>query len=414
MYWDCPMCGRKGIISTERQCSCGYVFGTEKSDHFRMPLPGEGIVEVENNNNPDELIENWRCAYCGAYNPYSKPVCSVCGYPRDESSEGYFSATGIEKSSVSKSLSEGDIYEGSRNIYEEKTVSEISRAVKGEDAPKTLQEAKEEFAARRYDEEAMRASKERMRAKKRAKDAEAEKKLQIAIKEQQERKAAARRKHKRLFIILAVIAAIAVALGFILFIPHEGTFLVTGTSWEREIQVEKEKTFSESGWSLPEGARLDHTAREIRRYDQVLDHYETVTVTEYKSVPKTEYYYEDLGNGNAQRKSRTVYESVPYQTTEQRPVYKDIPVYDTKYYYDIDRYVYERSVRTQGETDPYWGDAALESREREGKRSEKYFVHIDDNGEKRVQIPYEDWIKYHFGDEIHVKKNLAGMYFPSD
>ena len=127
MYWDCPMCGRHGIISTERQCSCSYVFGTNHTDKFRMPLPGEDVVEVSDLTE-DEYVENWRCDFCGAYNPYSARVCKVCGHPRDESSKSYFSVTETQKSTISESISQGDIYEGSENIYEDltKTADEIS------------------------------------------------------------------------------------------------------------------------------------------------------------------------------------------------------------------------------------------------------------------------------------------------
>ena len=88
------MCGKKGIISSERRCTCGYVFGTNPDDKFRLPGQDEEIVTVADADNPDELIENWRCDFCGAYNKSSERKCKTCGHPRDESAKGYYSVTG--------------------------------------------------------------------------------------------------------------------------------------------------------------------------------------------------------------------------------------------------------------------------------------------------------------------------------
>ena len=46
-----------------------------------------------------------------------------------------------------------------------------------------------------------------------------------------------------------------------------------------------------------------------------------------------------------------------------------------KYYYDIDRYVYERSVNTSGnDKEPYWGEVKLNYDERVSKRNEEYKI----------------------------------------
>ena len=191
----------------------------------------------------------------------------------------------------------------------------------------------------------------------------------------------------------------------------EHTYIVKGKTWNRSIAIEKQKTFSESGWTLPDGARLNYTRREIRSYEQVPDGYETVPVTRYKSVPKTETYYEDLGNGNAQRRTRTTYEQVPYTDYEQRTKYKSVPVYDTKYYYDIDRYVYERSVTTNGTDDePYWGEVNLGALERQGSKSEEYKILFDDGKEKSINVKQDVWNQYQQDNEITLLKNRFGMY----
>ena len=339
MYWDCPMCGKKGIISSERRCTCGYVFGTNPDDKFRMPGQDEEIVTVADADNPDELIENWRCDFCGAYNKSSERKCKTCGHPRDESAKGYYSVTGEKKSTISSEISDGDIYEGSENIYEDmsKSSSEINDIVSGKANAKNLNDAKGEF--------------------------------QKTIE-----------KHR-------------------------------ASAPDRNAAT----TVSESGWTLPEGARLDHTASEVRSYNQVVDHYEDVTVTKYRSVPKTETYYEDLGNGNAQQRTRTTYVNEPYTAVERQPIYKNVPVFDTKYYYDIDKYVFDRTVETSGtDNEPVWGDTNLKDGERTGNTKEKYTIKFDDGGkEKSIDTDLEVWKQYKVGDEIALMKNNVGMYsFP--
>ena len=394
MYWDCPMCGKKGIVSSQRQCSCGYVFGTNPEDKFRMPGQDEEIVTVEDAENSDELIENWRCDFCGAYNKSSERKCKTCGHPRDESAKGYYSVTGEKKSTISREISDGDIYEGSENIYEDlsKSSSEISAIVSGKEKPKNLNDAKGEF--QKTIEKHRASVPDRNNA---------------AAGQREESKP---RNNLKIVGVVVALAVIAFAIGMFMFSNHKGAFKVTGKTWERSIDVEKQQTFSESGWTLPEGARLDHTAREIRSYNQVVDHYEDVTVTKYRSVPKTETYYEDLGNGNAQQRTRTTYVNEPYTAVERQPVYRNEPVYDTKYYYDIDRYVFDRTVETSGtDNEPVWGDTDLKDGERTGSRKEKYTIQFEDGGkEKSIDTDLDVWSRYKVGDEIDLMKNNVGMY----
>ena len=135
-------------------------------------------------------------------------------------------------------------------------------------------------------------------------------------------------------------------------------------------------------------------------------------MTKTRQVPSYETYYEDLGNGNAEQRMRTTYRTETYTDTETRPVYRKEPVYDTRYYYYIDRYVYERSVDTGGgEDEPYWGDVNLEAKEREGKRKEKYTIFFTEREkEKSLKIPQSVWEDYDAGDEIVLKRNRVGAY----
>lgn len=156
--------------------------------------------------------------------------------------------------------------------------------------------------------------------------------------------------------------------------PKDCTFEVQNLTWENSIEVEEYKTFRESDWSVPSGGRLVYTTSEIRRYDSVLDHYEPVTKSrQVESGGHYDYSYTDNGDGTFTEHSTYVPEYTTEYYTEDEPVYVNVPVYDTKYYYDIDKWVHERTERTNGnDKNPYWPELNLSDKEREGSRSSKY------------------------------------------
>lgn len=140
---------------------------------------------------------------------------------------------------------------------------------------------------------------------------------------------------------------------------------------ERVISIEDYKTVEESGWSLPSNARLQNSNTEIRTYNKVFDHYETRTRQISEQVLD---HYEtrvtgtrDLGNGYFEEITTQVpiYRTEYRTETYQEPVYRNEPVYDTKYYYEIEKWVVTRSVKTSGnDKEATWGDVVLVGKER--------------------------------------------------
>lgn len=184
-----------------------------------------------------------------------------------------------------------------------------------------------------------------------------------------------------------LIISACVILAFVLFItillPKTAIMKVTELSWTRSIEIEEYKTVRESGWTLPSGGRMVYTNLEVKSYIQVLDHYET------KTVSKSETYISG------------------YQTqTKQVPVYRSDPVYATKYYYDIERWKYDRTETSSGvDGEPYWPEVSLSDKEREGKKHQKYFVKVysildQKKEEKSYTISYELWEQLRVNDEI--------------
>ena len=116
--------------------------------------------------------------------------------------------------------------------------------------------------------------------------------------------------------------------------------------------------------------------------------------------------------GNAEQRTRTYYTSEPYEAEEERPVYRNEPVFDTKYYYEIDRYVPSRTVRSSGaEDEPYWGDVDLGPKEREGDRKETYSFAFEDEGKTYVlETSYSNWKKIEKGGKVELLKTPLGRY----
>ena len=111
--------------------------------------------------------------------------------------------------------------------------------------------------------------------------------------------------------------------------------------------------------------------------------------------------------------STPVYETY-YETEEyQEPIYRDEPVYAMKYYYDIERYVYDRPVNTSGnDKEPYWGEVKLNYDERVSERNEEYKISgITDEKEKRtleISVNFEKWNVLEKGQTVKVKIYKTG------
>jgi hypothetical protein len=163
--------------------------------------------------------------------------------------------------------------------------------------------------------------------------------------------------------------------------PQQAEATVTQTLWERTVQVEAFETVVEEDWSVPSGGRTLSQREEIHHYDQVLSHYETGErqVSEQVQVGTNTYVcgQEDLGNGFFRDIQCTdpVYETQYRTESYQEPVYLSVPVYQTKYSYEIDKWIVKRTERADGDSyQPAWPTINLRAGEREGARQERYTV----------------------------------------
>lgn len=134
---------------------------------------------------------------------------------------------------------------------------------------------------------------------------------------------------------------------------------------------------------MPEDATLNRTAREIHHYKQVQTGTKTETYQSYEktgSHTETRTSYSNNGDGSFHRSTYTV--TVPdygYVTrTRTVPVYKDVPVYKTKYYYHIWRWRYNRTLlaKEHGDKKVYYRTCTLGEKERYGNQKVTYTVKL--------------------------------------
>ena len=383
--WDCAYCGTTGIRGGQQHCSnCGRA--RTKDTTFYMAGQKRYVsqdVAKGINKNPD-----WLCEYCDNLNPDSESRCVSCGSVRSSSTLNYFQNKAKRESVETQSAQNHSVrldfseYEGVR------AESDYSSSTRNED--KSGVSSRVDALKKESDfDEAPLALKEKL--------SNLGKKITSV--------------DWTPIIIFVLIAALFVGLVY-LFIPKELELTVTNIHWQRNIDIEEYRTVEENDWYIPAGGRLLYTNREIHHWDKVFDHYET----KERQVPKERYVgteeivvgYRDLGNGYFEEitSTRDVYETYYETETYQEAVYRDEPVYQTKYYYEIERWKYDRTVTAQAnDKHPKWPVLNLPETERESSRKETYTVTgKDEEGEEYIfTLSYAEWTHVHLGQEIKVK-----------
>lgn len=392
-YWDCSYCGRKEIKGRQKSCpECGHARDASVKFYTKEIDASHAISREEFERQKDEAKRNsrsssanydgeqkahegpslysreegegrgdahdsanasdWLCDYCGSYNPATTNVCSSCGATRE--------------------MTKGETYAEKQGVYA-RTYDARGNLVKERDLSARAKVTPEVQAA-----------------------GTGPNWLRLGA------------------IALGVIAIIALVT--MLFAPKTRDLEVAGFAWERTIAVERLETVNESDWELPSEGRLSHSEREIRRYDQVLDHYEDVP---YEVSERVLDHYEnytttvDNGDGtfDVEEHSEPVYRTEYRTEYRSTPIYRDVPVYDTKYYYEIERWVHARDVTTSEEDhEPYWGEVELSGpvgehgtgQEREGARTGTYWVMDTDGQSYKADEDYWNGLELGMKEKVQV------------
>jgi hypothetical protein len=155
---------------------------------------------------------------------------------------------------------------------------------------------------------------------------------------------------------VAVTGAIVslVLLFALLLIPKDITVTVTGRSWERSVRIEAYRLVQEEDWSMPPEATFVSSRMKQSGTRRSLSHYRSV---------------EDCTGYGEKRKC----------TSRSEPVYRDEPIYDRAYTYNIWRWIFARQPSNSGtDRDPKYPDFTLAADERENGRFEKYLICLID------------------------------------
>lgn len=381
LLWNCAYCETKKILARHKNCpNCGR---SREGGAYLGDNPNSRILSKEDEKaftgKPD-----WHCEYCGSMNPSNINTCRNCGSSRDESTRDYFD---VQREQIKN----GELPPELKLTNPQEVTSRLTR----EDTEQKKEEQTKTHESNDTTEETTRVSHPTNLFK---------------------------LSHFKNIKAILISLVIFIACGLSIFgivcacAPKNDTITVQSLAWERNIYTEIEKTVFENNWNLPTGARLRYTKEEFHHNDKVIDHYEMVEVTEYKYEKvgeRTWTEYEQNGDGTADviNCSEDIYDNVPYTHMESQPVYKDVPVNQTKYYYDIDKWVYNRTLTTDGnDHNVYWSEESLLTNEREQSRNESYFITaVNKKGEiKTYTLDYQVWKGVKIGDTFNVKVHMTG------
>ena len=378
--WDCSYCGTKGIGGSKRTCTnCGR----SRDEGTTFYLPGQKRYVPREEAKKVSRKPDWLCDYCGQLSPDSAKECISCGASRTSENLDYFQNKAKHEAEEKERLERQSSARVNSYMYEDMSYERTSSI---------------STSKKQVEEPWERRTKERNSF---LEEKSSSSKFFDSLKS-----------FNWTPIIVCILVAALIAGLVYLFIPKQHELTVTDIRWERHIDIQEYRTVNESDWSLPAGGRLQYTNREIHHYEDVFDHYETKT----RQVPKERYVrtetvvtgYRDLGNGYFEEitSSRDIYETYYETETYQEAVYRSEPVYRTKYYYEIERWVYDRTATSQAaDKHPKWPELNLAENERESSRQEKYTVTgKDGEGEEYTfTLSYLEWERVHLGQEIEVK-----------
>ena len=350
-YWDCPFCGSKGIRGDVVHCpSCGRARGEVQ---FYMKDHAEGETREENERGDVEYLDEEQAKYISKNPDW---YCSFCNSLNSDNAQF------CGNCGASREDSESNYFQ-------------------------MLEKKKEREAAE-------------------------------TAAQPQVSQVPRKQSRKPLMIFLAILLVIV---GLFVWMNGNKTasdLKVSALNWVRNINIEENRVFSESGWELPSGAELTDSRNELHHYDQVLDHYEDVEVQRSRRVIdhyETYYTYTDTGNGTFTEvpHERPVYGTEYYTETVSQPVYRSVPRYATKYYYNIWRWTPSRDVTASGEDhNTAWPEYTLAENEREGQRTEVYRFTVEHTKGKEAPATYRlaesDWMNVNVGDQIYITARRSG------
>lgn len=424
-YWDCKYCGSIKIKGTNRVCpNCGKT----RDEHTKFYM--EGSVEYLSKEEAATKGKgaDWACRYCGSLNSALTNRCQECGANMDGESKDYFELHGGSNRNTMYTRKEGQsTVQKLAQPYEDRNIEKIrpkkesmweceycgamnSESVSnctscGADKPKTQ---KSSSYTEHMESRSQQAVQETTRHGVIDSSGSSENGLKYFLSNY----------WKHLAIGAASVFSIAlIVFGLVmLFMPREKTIEISSVDWKYTVNVESYETYHESDWTVPTGGRVTRTASEIRSYEKVIDHYETRTKTYTEQVQDgydISYTYSDNGDGTfSEHEHKTPkYKTETRTETYQEPIYVDVPIYDTKYYYDIERWKWKRNTTASGsDRNPYFDEPVLADNERVSGYNKSYSFTgyiVEDEETKTFKIDEAKWEELTAGQTIKVKMSVG-------
>jgi hypothetical protein len=227
---------------------------------------------------------------------------------------------------------------------------------------------------------------------------------------------------------LAVIfVALFAGLLYIASLSYATEVEVTGLEWTRTVAAEEYKTVTETAWEgeLPPDARVQSSERALHHTEKVADGTRSVPETYTEQVSDgTETYNcgrTSKKNGYFEDKTctRTKYKSVTRTRNRTETVYKDVPVYRTRYNYQIEKWVTVDEKTTSGtDFNPQWAAVPTDKTHRAGKRTENYVLLCKElggaNKPHKIELTAENWSNFINGERLSGKKDIFGLLVELD
>jgi hypothetical protein len=352
--WDCQYCGTKGILGRHTVCTnCAK----SRPEGTKFYLVDDAPVVAEGQQlKQAQLGADWICQYCASSNRADRTTCQHCGAAREESNpqqqvQNY-------KAGEAPRSGDMDLEAMARPMTQTAVpVSGLSRLLR----------------------------------------------------------------NKALLGIGGVVGLLFLCMclcaGFFLFGEKEVDVTAAEIGWQRTIQVEAYRTVVEEDWSVPAGGRTISQQEEIHHYDSVLVGSETRErqVSEQVQTGSRTYVCgsRDLGNGYFEDVECTdpIYETRYRTETYQEPIYEQVPVYQTKYSYEIEKWVVDRTEERSGtDHQAHWPTIRLGDNEREGQRTEEYRVPFVDEESKQYEMTFTEgeWLAIERGGRYRLKVSRLG------
>lgn len=207
---------------------------------------------------------------------------------------------------------------------------------------------------------------------------------------------------KTIFVLgaLVIVFTLIWTIWFFFFRTVEKDASIGQMRWERQIEIEQFRTIKDRDWAgqEPDDARVYDTRSEIHHYDRVLSHYRTVT------------YTYSCGTSEQPRTCTG---------TRSEPVYVDVPVYRSRLYYKVDRWVTDEWIVAKSvELQPYWPDLPpglnpknVLGNRRQGNGKRQHYemdVHCSDCDPSIIELNHNSWNTYKPGQKVIAYVTVTG------